>query len=167
MSRSSVILTLIGLFVSSQAFAQDSLQVQSKNQYRNKTKVAVETKNQIQGQHKLGFIDENGDGFNDNAPDVDGDGIPNGMDEDYTGAQSRKGSNAKGFVDLDGDGINDNAMDADGDGIPNGKDADYVRTQDGTGQRKGNSGTVNKGSGVGTGNCDGTGPKGSGNKGKK
>ena len=29
------------------------------------------------------FVDLNGDGFNDNAPDHDGDGIPNGLDEDY------------------------------------------------------------------------------------
>ncbi len=30
-----------------------------------------------------GFLDENGDGFNDLAPDADGDGIPNGVDPDY------------------------------------------------------------------------------------
>lgn len=30
-----------------------------------------------------GFIDLNGDGFNDNAADADGDGIPNGLDEDW------------------------------------------------------------------------------------
>ncbi|MBU0984265.1 MAG: hypothetical protein KKA42_10380 [candidate division Zixibacteria bacterium] len=29
------------------------------------------------------FIDLDGDGFNDNAPDHDGDGIPNGLDEDW------------------------------------------------------------------------------------
>lgn len=29
------------------------------------------------------FIDEDGDGFNDLAPDHDGDGIPNGQDDDY------------------------------------------------------------------------------------
>ena len=29
------------------------------------------------------FVDEDGDGFNDLAPDADGDGIPNGLDEDY------------------------------------------------------------------------------------
>ncbi len=29
------------------------------------------------------FIDEDGDGFNDLAPDADGDGIPNGQDPDY------------------------------------------------------------------------------------
>lgn len=33
------------------------------------------------------FIDEDGDGFNDLAPDADGDGIPNGLDEDYVPPQ--------------------------------------------------------------------------------
>jgi hypothetical protein len=39
------------------------------------------------------FVDEDGDGFNDLAPDADGDGIPNGLDPDYErpgdGTQSR------------------------------------------------------------------------------
>jgi len=44
--------------------------------------------------------------------------------------------------------------DDDGDGIPNGQDPDYVKPKDGTGNgRK---------TGVGTGACDGTGPKGRG-----
>ena len=30
-----------------------------------------------------GFVDEDGDGFNDLCPDDDGDGIPNRLDEDY------------------------------------------------------------------------------------
>lgn len=30
-----------------------------------------------------GFVDDNGDGINDLAPDADGDGIPNGLDPDY------------------------------------------------------------------------------------
>ena len=29
------------------------------------------------------FVDLDGDSFNDNAPDQDGDGIPNGLDPDY------------------------------------------------------------------------------------
>jgi hypothetical protein len=141
-------------------------------------------------QHVTGFVDANNDGYNDNAPDLDGDGIPNGRDEDYSGSKFRKGNNgSKGFVDLNGDGLNDNAFDSDGDGIPNGKDPDFVKPQDGTGQKNmkgkntqskfgGNKygssngtgtgigpkdGTGNgsgSGSGTGTGNCDGTGPKG-------
>lgn len=36
-----------------------------------------------QGNGVCQFIDEDGDGFNDLAPDHDGDGIPNGLDPDY------------------------------------------------------------------------------------
>jgi len=32
---------------------------------------------------RRGFLDENGDGVNDLAPDHDGDGIPNGQDPDW------------------------------------------------------------------------------------
>ncbi|ABB23233.1 hypothetical protein [Pelodictyon luteolum] len=31
----------------------------------------------------IGFTDADLDGYNDNAPDADGDGIPNGQDPDY------------------------------------------------------------------------------------
>ncbi len=34
-------------------------------------------------EHGSNFVDANGDGYNDNAPDADGDGIPNGQDPDY------------------------------------------------------------------------------------
>ena len=123
--------------------------------------------------HGSHFVDENGDGYNDNAPDADGDGIPNGQDPDYE-RTGRGGRGMKGFVDENGDGINDNAPDADGDGIPNGQDPDYVRPQDGSGHKNGQGhgngqqmrGAGN-GSGIGTGNCDGTGPKGNGKRGKK
>lgn len=41
------------------------------------------------------FIDLNGDGFNDNAPDHDGDGIPNGLDPDWIkNAQDGSGTQA-------------------------------------------------------------------------
>lgn len=32
----------------------------------------------------IGFTDLDGDGINDNALDADGDGIPNGLDTDFT-----------------------------------------------------------------------------------
>lgn len=83
--------------------------------------------------HGSHFVDANGDGYNDNAPDVDGDGIPNGQDPDYV--RSGRG-HGRGFVDADGDGFNDNAPDADGDGIPNGQDSDYQRPADGSGQKR-------------------------------
>jgi hypothetical protein len=129
--------------------------------------------------HGYKFVDANGDGYNDIAPDADGDGIPNGQDADYVGAKYRK--NGKGFVDLNGDGINDNAFDSDGDGIPNGQDSDFVRPEDGSGRKLmngkstqtkfgGNKYGAGNGTGVGpqdgtgigtgTGTCDGTGPKG-------
>ena len=119
--------------------------------------------------HGTGFVDANGDGYNDNAPDHDGDGIPNGQDPDYEGTFL---GNGRGFVDEDGDGINDNAMDDDGDGIPNGQDEDFVRVQDGTGsqnqygktQDKGNLGSGN-GSGLGSGQGEGTSSKGNSKKG--
>lgn len=49
------------------------------------------------------FVDLNGDGINDNAPDHDGDGIPNGLDPDWvknaqdgTGYQHRNGAAREG-----------------------------------------------------------------------
>ena len=119
-----------------------------------------------QAGHK--FIDANGDGINDNAPDHDGDGIPNGQDPDYVRTGSGRGH---GFIDVDGDGINDYAQDADGDGIPNGRDEDYIRPQDGSGSKRaygfrragsGMGSTMFRGNrlGSGSGICDGSGPNG-------
>lgn len=64
---------------------------------------AIKTEKKVQAEkHGRGFVDKNGDGFNDNAPDDDGDGIPNGLDPDYI-----CNKNKMKFIDLDGDGIND------------------------------------------------------------
>lgn len=38
------------------------------------------------------YIDENGDGFNDLAPDADNDGIPNKFDDDYEKPQDGSGA---------------------------------------------------------------------------
>jgi len=84
---------LICAFASSGLLAQDTTDVKNKTEEKEKT------------QHGPKFVDEDGDGFNDNAPDHDGDGIPNGLDPDYKGpGKERK----KKFVDADGDGIDDN-----------------------------------------------------------
>ena len=85
-------------------------------------------------QHGQHFVDKDGDGYNDLAPDHDKDGIPNGQDPDYVkpGTGGKRGP--KGFVDENGDGINDLAPDDDGDGIPNGQDPDYVRSPKKNGQ---------------------------------
>jgi hypothetical protein len=79
--------------------AQDSTKAGTEQDQGQQTKI----------EHGQNFIDEDGDGYNDNAPDHDGDGIPNGLDPDYQKLkkQYRKGNRHK-FVDLDGDGINDN-----------------------------------------------------------
>ncbi len=104
------------------------------------------------------FIDEDGDGFNDLAPDDDGDGIPNYADEDYVRPEDGQGNgNGPGeFIDEDGDGYNDLAPDDDGDGIPNYADDDYVRPEDGQGNGNGPGGRrpgFGGGNGPGTGDC--------------
>lgn len=59
-------------------------------------------------QHDAEFVDKNNDGYNDNAPDHDGDGIPNGLDPDFKNHKKRKTNEELPYVDLNGDGINDN-----------------------------------------------------------
>ena len=103
--------------------------------------------------HGKNFVDKNGDGYNDNAPDHDGDGIPNGLDPDYTGPKFQKGKRA--FVDLNGDGIDDNTGKAWG--------------KRGKGKYGPGDGTGNKGVGPkdGTGNGTGDGTQGGKSRGKK
>jgi hypothetical protein len=158
-------------------FAQDSTKAQNKERVKfqnvQQEKVQLQDKNQNKGTvknkeqnkviHGPNFVDKNGDGVNDNAPDHDNDGIPNGQDPDYQGAN--KGKRQQTFVDNDGDGIADNARGqmkgkargqagyGPGDGTGN----KGVRPQDGTGLGKGAQ----------SGNCDGTGPKGKTNRGGK
>jgi hypothetical protein len=103
--KGTLSLMLVALLAAGPAFAQQD---------------TTSTRVKVRGVH---FVDANGDGYNDNAPDADGDGIPNGLDPDYLGA--RRMGQLRGFVDEDGDGLNDYAQDADGDGIPNGIDPDY------------------------------------------
>ncbi|NWF49623.1 MAG: hypothetical protein HXY49_03690 [Ignavibacteriaceae bacterium] len=170
------LVVLMAVLFSSTILAQNEPK-QEKNQIQNQVKREVKTQNKEHGNQ---FVDLNADGYNDNAPDVDGDGIPNGRDEDYAGTKIR--NNGRGFVDLNGDGLNDNAFDSDGDGIPNGKDSDFIKPEDGTGRKNmngknnhnnsgekkygpGNGNGNNSlgpkyGNGTGTGTCDGTGPKG-------
>ncbi len=87
-----VLLIMVSLFIpKGLLFGQDSLKVLHKGRH-----------------HVLPFVDKNGDGYNDNAPDDDGDGIPNGLDPDWQKQQhaKKKGKKTR-FIDLDGDGIND------------------------------------------------------------
>jgi len=101
--------------------------------------------------------------------DLDGDGIPNGQDEDFTALKKGKGH---GFLDLNGDGINDYAEDSDNDGIPNGQDPDWQKPLDGSGKqmKQGLGGFQGSGLGQRLGksgqeNCLGSGSKTQGNKG--
>ena len=57
--------------------------------------------------HSQAFVDKDGDGYNDLAPDHDGDGIRNGLDPDWR-KMKRKRAHQSHFVDSNGDGINDN-----------------------------------------------------------
>jgi hypothetical protein len=65
-------------------------------------------------QQQQKFVDEDGDGYNDNAPDHDGDGIPNRLDPDWKKLQKKKKSIP--FEDLDGDGVNDHLQQGEGEG---------------------------------------------------
>ena len=88
---------LVFSFFCSGLLAQDSTSIKNKDS------------NIQHGQH---FIDEDGDGYNDNAPDHDNDGVPNGLDPDWKKEQGQKGKrNRWRYIDLDGDGINDNIQD--------------------------------------------------------
>jgi len=79
------------LSFSGNLFAQDSTNVEQKKKVHNPL-----------------FIDKDGDGYNDNAPDHDGDGIPNGLDPDWQKLKKEKNKKKRRFIDLDGDGVDDN-----------------------------------------------------------
>lgn len=137
-------------FSTSNLFSQDDPaknqnQIKVKSTVKNEIKTQTQTKYQF-NEHGNKFVDANGDGYNDNAPDSDGDGIPNGKDADYVRPQDGSGQkfmNGKNYQNK------------------------FVGNKYGPGDGTGNNGVGPKdgsgygsGSGTGTGNCDGTGPKG-------
>jgi len=63
----------ISIFLTSGISAQDGKKVQELQKIQEEKHHA----------EKLGFIDEDGDGFNDLLPDSDGDGIPDLIDPDF------------------------------------------------------------------------------------
>jgi hypothetical protein len=66
--QTSLIIGILGLLlISGPGIAQDPEQVQPLDK----------------SEEIFIFVDEDGDGFNDLAPDADGDGIPNDLDPDY------------------------------------------------------------------------------------
>jgi hypothetical protein len=104
-----------------------------------------------------GFVDLNGDGINDNAIDSDGDGIPNGQDPDYVRPQDGSGNKmmrGNSYRSKFNKSIKNNfgSQNGNGYGPGDGTGNNGVGPKDGTGYGPGN--------GSGTGDCDGTGPKG-------
>jgi hypothetical protein len=114
--------------------------------------ISAQTTDPKPPQHGKNFVDKNGDGYNDNAPDTDGDGIPNGVDPDYKGSKVQRNK----FVDLNGDGINDNA----------GKGKRSGNKGYGQGAGKGNGKqAMGQQKGTGTGDCTETGTQGANGRG--
>jgi hypothetical protein len=116
-----------------------------------------------------GFVDDDGDGFNDLAPDDDGDGIPNGQDPDYTRPQDGSGNQ---FGNRGGDNgglfnywyrnmfqwLRGGPVDPRGNGPDYGYGPGNGEGYDGEGPHDGSG----YGPGEGDGDCDGDGPYGPG-----
>lgn len=111
------------------------------------------------------FVDLDGDGFNDNAPDADGDGIPNGLDEDYVKPEDGTGQQKGQLGGNKGEGMAQTKTMT--------KEQKFNKLQAAAGaanqHRNGASGSMSgsgtgvcdgTGGGSGSGVCDGTGPKG-------
>jgi hypothetical protein len=85
---------LLHIFFFLAIFAACRLEAQTRKQIpvkANKTNEKVTPKENSTvpcGKH---FVDKNGDGYNDNAPDTDGDGIPNCLDSDFKKSMMHKG----------------------------------------------------------------------------
>lgn len=107
------------------------------------------------------FIDENGDGFNDFAPDADGDGIPNRFDEDYVKPEDGSGAQHKKGQDLAEPKGNANAWRHGQQLGPDAEIAAFGEDCDGTGEPmgdpQGNRHGLADGTGTGIGPADGTG----------
>lgn len=66
---------------------------------KNKFPLKIQQKNKENAHCSRFFVDKNGDGYNDNAPDDDGDGIPNCLDPDYKRSKMQKGKKACNAAD--------------------------------------------------------------------
>jgi hypothetical protein len=99
------------------------------------------------------FVDVNGDGFNDNAADHDGDGIPNGLDEDYI----KNAKTGTGYQHQNGQ-AGANAVQAQTKAMTKSQRFNKLQAFSGNMYQK-RIGAANSG-GSGAGMCDGTGPKG-------
>jgi hypothetical protein len=119
------------------------------NSYTLKAQDSTNATQKDEKQQKIQFVDEDGDGYNDNAPDHDGDGIPNGIDPDYQKMKAeQEKAKKKKYIDLDGDGINDYLLEENGNGnaeLPHMNQQQNQGTTSGSMDQSGNQGT--KGSG--------------------
>ena len=140
------LLTLAGLFLvlgSGLIMAQEQKQDGAANAVQNKVRVQAKARPQVQESFR--FMDQNADGINDFQRDHDNDGIPNCQDpdwkkpEDGTGYKNRSPQNGQQNQAANNKGFRG-------------------------GQNWPNSSFRNGLSGLGTGICDGTGPKGSGQR---
>ncbi len=91
-------ITFFTLFLSLMMWGTTALHAQTSDSLRTKKSVHKKT---------LVFIDKDGDGYNDNAPDDDGDGIPNSLDPDWHKKNNHKTHKSAPYIDENGDGIND------------------------------------------------------------
>ena len=120
------------------------------------------------------FIDLNGDGFNDNAPDHDNDGIPNGLDADYVkNAQDGSGYQKGKLGENQSEGMLQNKT------MTKSQKFNRLQAFNGDmfqkrlhnfGEMKGSGAGVCDGTGsglAGSGVCDGTGPHGDQKRGGK
>ena len=128
--QTSLIIGILGLLlISGPGIAQDPEQVQPLDK----------------SEEIFIFVDEDGDGFNDLAPDADGDGIPNGLDEDYVRPEDGSGNMHK--YDQADDSVKDTTDFGTGLGLGQGH---------GPGDGTGNNGSGpgdGTGFGPGTGDC--------------
>jgi len=135
------IIFYIALVVAFVVFSSDLSYSQDTTKSKDKSKKQPTATKHQHKQKAQNFVDKNGDGFNDNAPDDDGDGIPNGLDPDYVKKSDLKDNKNLPYIDLNGDGINDK-LQKKGKNKNKGNSLKNIKPQDGT--NSGN-GTQNKG----------------------
>lgn len=139
-------------------FADDADQSRNRNQVR----VEVKPQNKSQFQYRMMFVDENGDGICDGLHDHDNDGIPNGQDPDWTKPKDGTGNQfKKGNGNQNGNG-NGNGNQNQNSNNQFGNKSEF---RGGNGLSK-QSFRQNK-SGLGSGLCDSTGPRGNAQRGGK
>jgi hypothetical protein len=162
--------------VKAQTHTEAQVKAETKAQNQDQAQIKAQVKAQVQVCDGSGknFVDLDGDGFNDNAPDHDADGIPNGLDPEYIkGAQDGTGYQNGSLGENKGEGMAQNKT------MTKSQKFSRIQTQSGSmfQKRLGAQGGMNgSGTGIcdgtgdggsGTGICDGTGPKGTQNRGGK